>query len=137
VEFLDTFPLPFKDESFEVVFITETIEHILPDNLIPNLNELYRMLKTDGYVIVTTPNGEILEKGTIICPDCGCIFHQGQHLSAWTADSLSALMANIHFRTIVCRTTHFRSSSKLNFLRDLIARVREYKKMNLVYIGQK
>lgn len=137
VEILNTLPLPFKNESFEAIFMAETIEHILPKNLTPTLKEIYRTLKTGGYIIITTPNEENLEGGKIICPDCGCIFHNGQHLSAWTADSLSRLMADNRFRKIVCRTIHLRPPSKLNFLRSLIASIQKHKKMNLVYIGQK
>lgn len=137
VTMLGTLPAPFRDESFNIVFFIETIEHLLPEELNPTLSELYRMLKRGGYIIITTPNQENLEGGKILCPECGCIFHRGQHLSAWSADSLAALLAEFRFRKIVCETAHFRPSSQWNFLRDLVAMLRGHKKMNLVYVGEK
>ena len=46
--------LPFKDESFDVIFAGELIEHIFDD--IEFLNEVHRLLRREGYVIITTPN---------------------------------------------------------------------------------
>jgi len=46
--------LPFKDETFDVVLLLDVIEHLFdPDNI---LQEMFRVLKKGGYVIITTPN---------------------------------------------------------------------------------
>jgi len=47
--------LPFKDKSFSIVLMTEIFEHL---NFSPLylLNEVRRVLKNDGYLILTTPN---------------------------------------------------------------------------------
>ena len=45
---------PFKDESFDVVFAGEIIEHILDTESF--LDEIKRVLKKDGELIITTPN---------------------------------------------------------------------------------
>lgn len=47
--------LPFSDEMFDIILFTEVIEHMLTD---PQkiLNEIYRVLRTDGLLVVTTPN---------------------------------------------------------------------------------
>lgn len=137
VELTEGFPLTFEAETFDAVFFLETIEHILPEEFERTLNELYRILKKGGYIITTTPNAENLEGGKIICPECGCIFHRGQHLRAWSADSLSSSMAQFQFQKIVCEAITLRTPSKLNFLRDIVAVIRKHKKMNLVYVGQK
>ena len=100
VELAEGFPLPFEAETFDAVFFLETIEHILPEEFEHTLKELYRILKKGGYVIVTTPNAENLEGGKIICPECGCIFHGGQHLSVWSANSLTSSMAQFQFQKI-------------------------------------
>ncbi len=47
-------PLPFKDDCFDFVFAGEIIEHIFDTNLF--LKEIYRVLKPNGYLILTTPN---------------------------------------------------------------------------------
>ncbi len=47
--------LPFADETFDVVIFSEVIEHLRVHPIIL-LREIRRVLKTGGYVIVTTPN---------------------------------------------------------------------------------
>jgi 2-polyprenyl-3-methyl-5-hydroxy-6-metoxy-1,4-benzoquinol methylase len=47
-------PLPFSDESFDVVFSSEVIEHIA--NYLGCLREMQRVLRSDGVLILKTPN---------------------------------------------------------------------------------
>src|SRR5271170_4737015 len=47
-------PLPFPDAHFDVVIVTEVIEHLL--TFVPVFYEIGRVLKPGGYSIVTTPN---------------------------------------------------------------------------------
>ncbi|MEK9183280.1 MAG: class I SAM-dependent methyltransferase [Patescibacteria group bacterium] len=48
-------PLPFPDETFDVVVSDATIEH-LPDSPKDLFLEVRRVLKKDGFFLVTTPN---------------------------------------------------------------------------------
>ncbi|MCK4352482.1 class I SAM-dependent methyltransferase [candidate division WOR-3 bacterium] len=53
----DIFHLNFKDKYFDVVICMELLEHIeFPHDA---LKELTRICKTNGYAILTVPNGEI------------------------------------------------------------------------------
>ena len=46
--------LPFRSSSFDVVFAGEVIEHLVDtDNF---LDEIFRVLKKDGFLVLTTPN---------------------------------------------------------------------------------
>jgi 2-polyprenyl-3-methyl-5-hydroxy-6-metoxy-1,4-benzoquinol methylase len=47
-------PYPFFDKTFDVVFAGEVIEHVLDTDGF--LQELKRILKDDGAIIITTPN---------------------------------------------------------------------------------
>ncbi|MCB0480496.1 MAG: class I SAM-dependent methyltransferase [Flavobacteriales bacterium] len=47
--------MSFEDNSFDVVISIETIEHI--ENDIQFLAEIHRVLKPDGVLIISTPNG--------------------------------------------------------------------------------
>jgi len=48
--------LPFKDNSYDAMTLFEMIEH-LPENQVKNaIEEIFRVLKKDGCVIITTPN---------------------------------------------------------------------------------
>jgi SAM-dependent methyltransferase len=46
--------LPYPDESFELVVLTEVIEHL--ENHRAALSEVARVLRPGGYLILTTPN---------------------------------------------------------------------------------
>jgi 2-polyprenyl-3-methyl-5-hydroxy-6-metoxy-1,4-benzoquinol methylase len=50
----DAMNLPFRDEAFEIVISSEMVEHT-PDPTLAVL-ELVRVLKRNGYLIITTPN---------------------------------------------------------------------------------
>jgi 2-polyprenyl-3-methyl-5-hydroxy-6-metoxy-1,4-benzoquinol methylase len=46
--------LPFKDDSFDMILCTEVIEHV--NNQKKVINEIFRVLKQGGHLIITTPN---------------------------------------------------------------------------------
>ena len=48
-------PLPFEDESFDTVVITEVVEHLLMDPVYA-MNEVNRVLKPGGKVLFSVPN---------------------------------------------------------------------------------
>ena len=50
----DIFRLPFEDNSVDIIISSEVVEH-LPDPM-PAICEMARVLKPDGYAMVTTPN---------------------------------------------------------------------------------
>ena len=134
---LQTVPANVQNESVDVVFLLDTVEHILADELTATVKELHRIIRTGGHIVVTTPNQENLKAGEVMCPECGCVFHRGQHVTSWNTRSLSSFMAECGFEPIVCQTILFRRNSRLEFLRDFIAFIRKHKKMNLIYIGKK
>lgn len=52
---IQTQPLPFDSDRFDLVIFTEILEHLYLDPTYP-LSKIYRVLKKGGYLIVTTPN---------------------------------------------------------------------------------
>lgn len=48
--------LPYRDESFDVVISTEVLEHL--ENPKQAIEELKRVLRDDGYILLTTPKPE-------------------------------------------------------------------------------
>ncbi|OGH20037.1 MAG: hypothetical protein A3D74_03900 [Candidatus Levybacteria bacterium RIFCSPHIGHO2_02_FULL_37_13] len=55
--------LPFKDESIDAVFLLDVIEHLTKAETEETLNELTRVLKKGGKIIVHT-NNKFFERGT-------------------------------------------------------------------------
>lgn len=49
----DARKLPFADESFDVVFILDVLEHIAEKDAV--INEIHRVLKKDGMAIISGP----------------------------------------------------------------------------------
>lgn len=46
---------PYRDSFFDLVLFNEVIEH-LPQSPVPPLQEIYRVTKKGGYMMITTPN---------------------------------------------------------------------------------
>ena len=51
-----TYNLPLKDKSFDFVIFTEVLEHIPFKKQNKTLREISRVLKPEGYLVLTTPN---------------------------------------------------------------------------------
>ena len=47
-------PLPYEDETYDIITCVEVIEHI--ENQWQLMREMYRILKPKGYLILSTPN---------------------------------------------------------------------------------
>ncbi len=47
---------PFKNNTFDFVLLREVIEHILPEESQGTINEIFRILKPGGKVLITIPN---------------------------------------------------------------------------------
>lgn len=54
-------PLPFPDEQFQAVLLSEVIEHLVYSPL-PMLREIQRVMKPGGALLISTPNPACLSK---------------------------------------------------------------------------
>jgi SAM-dependent methyltransferase len=139
---IKTFPIGAPDDFYDVIYFIETIEHLTDNFFHPTIEELKRLLKPGGILIITTPNNEDLSKSTDRCPDCGCVFHRVQHIQSFTCDKLKNMFERIAFTTVFCKAvnlTGFKDKLRLlrkisNIFRHVILK-RPYP--NLVYIGKK
>jgi SAM-dependent methyltransferase len=52
--------LPFSSNSLDYIYSSHTLEHI--DDYIGTLREWYRVVKEDGYLIITVPHRDLYEK---------------------------------------------------------------------------
>lgn len=100
---LERLPSGLPDGFFGTVFLVEVLEHLLPEWRTGTLREIWRVLRPGGYAIVTVPHAEPLDLATVMCADCGAVFHRVQHVAAFDATALSMAMADHGFLEILCR----------------------------------
>lgn len=99
---VEKLPTPFKDEQFDSITLIETIEHLQDEVLYETMKELFRILKKNGKLFITTPFNEDLNNHLNFCPFCKSEFHHMQHMQSFNIDSLTALAGKYGFNVEVC-----------------------------------
>jgi SAM-dependent methyltransferase len=105
-------PVPFEDETFDVVLFNEVFEH-LRMNLIATMLEVRRVLKTGGTLLLSTPNARSLRgiwmmarhhRGCHVGSDLYTEYnklnvygHMG-HVREYTAREVSIFLSKVGFR---------------------------------------
>jgi SAM-dependent methyltransferase len=84
--------MPFPDATFDVVVMSEVLEHLDDVTLSATIEEVRRVLKPDGRFIGTVPADETLLDQTAVCPDCGKVFHRWGHVQSFTKSRLVDLL---------------------------------------------
>ena len=82
--------MPFPDEYFDVVVMSEVLEHLDEDVFVATLAEVKRVLRPGGRFIGTVPAREKLEDSIVVCPHCGNLFHRWGHKRSFSVDTLAA-----------------------------------------------
>ncbi|HEX7722923.1 MAG TPA: class I SAM-dependent methyltransferase [Pyrinomonadaceae bacterium] len=85
--------IPFLDNSFDAVIVSEVLEHLSDETLGRALAEVDRVLAANGIVAGTVPANENLSEQITVCPCCGEIFHRWGHLQSFDAKRLQVLLS--------------------------------------------
>ena len=97
----DASNLKFKSAEFDIVVLTEVIEHLNNEQIPKVLNEIFRVLHKNGKLIVTTPYKENFEQNMVCCPNCKNKFHRYGHEQLFNSESeLVKLFAENKFKII-------------------------------------
>jgi len=81
--------LPFTCQSFDMVILTEVLEH-LPYNVYEqSLSEVCRV--SSRYILVAVPYEQDLEVLLVKCPMCGTIFSGPRHLRSFDLNDMKSL----------------------------------------------
>jgi len=78
--------LPFKGSSFDLVLLSDILEHLSKDVLSEVINQAQRVSRK--YVLVNVPNKEDLSLNTVICPRCSNKFHINWHKMSFDEDKV-------------------------------------------------
>jgi hypothetical protein len=91
---------PENDGRFDSLFCLEVIEHVT-DQQTPMLLAHWRGLLADHAVVVLTcPNREDLETGTVYCPSCDSTFHRWQHMRSLSHGDVVDMLTAAGFETL-------------------------------------
>lgn len=78
---------PLKDEHFDLVLLNEVLEHIPVSRTFAVYEEMRRVLRKEGRVVISVPVGENLETTTFLCPH-GTLVNQNGHVRTYTGEVL-------------------------------------------------
>lgn len=95
--------LPFSDGSFDAVFCTEVLEHVVDKDRTTIMREIRRVLRTGGIIIATTPFNEELR--TVICPACLTSFHPMGHVQSITEATARRWLNEAGFSSLATKVT--------------------------------
>ena len=100
--------LPFKSNTFDIVTSLQLIEHLpIKDNK-KLIKEIYRVLKPNGKLIITTPNYKsawiLVEK---IVNLLGEVKYQEQHITFFNKKKIKLLLEQLKFKNINITTNIF------------------------------
>jgi 2-polyprenyl-3-methyl-5-hydroxy-6-metoxy-1,4-benzoquinol methylase len=96
----DSFKLPFKDNSIDSVIASEVIEHVI--NPAEFVNELFRVVKPGGSLIVTTPYKEKLRY--YLCIHCNKKTPLHAHIHSFDEKRLFSLITSANLKTTDWKT---------------------------------
>jgi len=121
--------IPYNDESFDIITCIEVVEHVIDPKSF--LKELYRVLCTKGYLVLTTPNiryfrnlKKLLLNGTFPHTTTDSFVWGGGHLHYFTRKDLVSLMRSAGFTQInfYINPNQFARSSKRLLAKKLIGK---------------
>ncbi|KAF5432191.1 2-polyprenyl-3-methyl-5-hydroxy-6-metoxy-1,4-benzoquinol methylase [Candidatus Methanophagaceae archaeon] len=119
----DVEELPFKENAFDFVLMTEVLEHV-PDNK-TSLRLIRDCLSIKGILLITVPNNEeISPNRDQAATELGIDLPINGHLHSYTKDSLKQMMKTLGFNVLEIREVFTRKPPYLGrFIPERFARL--------------
>lgn len=115
--------MPFQDNHFDAVVMSEVLEH-LNDEILPGaLREVSRVLKPGGFLLASTPFCENLGDSEVVCPDCGKVFHKVGHVQSFDKDRMRRIVSNQGFcieKIFITTFVDWRRKGFKNLIKSLV-----------------
>ena len=105
--------IPFGDQTFDVVVMSEVLEHLNNDILARTLEEVSRVLRDGGRFLGTVPANENLASSETICPACGNQFHRWGHEQSFNKKRLEKILGSV-FPDVWVRAVFLAAPDELN-----------------------
>lgn len=115
--------IPFPDGAFDVVVLSEVLEHLPDDVLQATLAEAARVLRKGGRLLGTVPARENLADQRVVCPDCGKRFHRWGHVQSFDVPRVRALLG-VRFAEARAWDRPFANAAALNWKGKTLALAR-------------
>jgi SAM-dependent methyltransferase len=93
--------MPFENKSFDMVLVSEVIEHLDEELFLKALHEITRV--TRDYILITVPNNENLRFFRRECPQCKSISVPWSHLRSFSQSKAQSLFNDFGFNCLDCR----------------------------------
>lgn len=93
--------------GFDAVLLVEIVEHVDNEALDAVFQDVRRVLRPGGIVVITTPNDENLSTETVYCPCCNKTFNRWQHVRSWSSETLSKLFKDQSLNIVNIFATNF------------------------------
>jgi SAM-dependent methyltransferase len=124
--------IPFDSNEFDVVIMSEVLEHLSDEVIAGTFSEVARVLKPDGKYFGTVPADERLLDNKVMCPHCGLPFHRWGHIQTFDYPRLSKLLGE-RFSEISISRHYFVNFKTLNWLGKFASLL----KITLLAMGKK
>lgn len=106
--------LPFDDAAFDVVVMSEVLEHLDPNEFQLAISEVGRVLRRGGRFVGTVPADEDLSQNVVACPKCGAVFHRWGHARSFSREAVLAALSQ-RFSCVRVRRRSFADFADLNW----------------------
>lgn len=124
--------IPWEADSFDVIIMSEVIEHLKDEDIRLTLNEIKRCLKNGGHFLGTVPANEILSQNHVICPNCEHQFHRWGHQQSYSEERLKATLSQLSLTPTIKRC-YFPAWKNLNLFGKLEAGLKHF----FMFLGKK
>lgn len=86
--------LPYQEKQFDCFIASEVMEHMSNEELSICIREIKRILKHDGYAVITVPAEENLKENECFCPYCNKRFHKWGHKQSWNIKKIKQVFSD-------------------------------------------